>query len=185
MFKQENIKVVARKVSGFLYVDDQVYISRFLLVYAPCQSLISSSFFLTLVYPSTTYFYYKMRPSALLLAASGSAVLAAPTPSLLGDILSLTNNVITTVTSSITNNLAQQVAALGCTLQTNANQHGQIVSSVALAIQEIEVAAKRFNQLCNWSKSGKQYIDWRTWKANGINLGAWLEIEQNYVSFTA
>jgi glucan 1,3-beta-glucosidase len=97
--------------------------------------------------------------------------------------LSLTNNVITTVTSSITNNLAQQVAALGCTLQTNANQHGKVLSSVALAIQEVEVAAKRFTQLCNWSKPGKQYINWSTYKANGVNLGAWLEIEQNYVSF--
>jgi glucan 1,3-beta-glucosidase len=124
-----------------------------------------------------------MRPSTLLLAASGSAVLAAPTPSLIGDLLSLTNNVITTVTSSITNNLAQQVAALGCTLQTNANQHGKVLSSVALAIQEVEVAAKRFTQLCNWSKPGKQYINWSTYKANGVNLGAWLEIEQNYVSF--
>jgi glucan 1,3-beta-glucosidase len=140
--------------------------------------------FQQLVYPSTTYFCYEMRPSTLLLAASGSAVLAAPTPSLLGDILSLTNNVITTVTSSITNNLAQQVAALGCTLQTNANQHGQVVSSVAFAIQEIEVAAKRFTQFCNWSKPGKQYIQWSTYKANGVNLGAWLEIEQNYVRFT-
>jgi glucan 1,3-beta-glucosidase len=129
--------------------------------------------FSQLVYPSTTYFRYKMRPSTLLLAASGSAVLAAPT-----------NNVITTITSSITNNLAQQVAALGCTLQTNANQHGQVVSSVALAIHEIEVAAKRFTQFCNWSKPGKQYIQWSTYKANGVNLGAWLEIEQNYVSLT-
>jgi glucan 1,3-beta-glucosidase len=134
-------------------------------------------------YTNLPHTFATMRPSTLLLAASGSAVLAAPTPSLLGDILSLTNNVITTVTSSITNNLAQQVAALGCTLQTNANQHGQVLSSVALAIQEVETAARRFTQLCNWSKPGKQYINWSTYKANGVNLGAWLEIEQNYVSF--
>lgn len=146
-------------------------------------SIISSSHLtfvlLSSVYLSTNHFCYKMRPSTLLLAASGSAVLAAPTPSLLGDILSLTNNVITTVTSTITNNLAQQVAQLGCTLQTNANKHGQIISSVALTVQAIEVAAKRFTQTCNWSKPGKSYINWSTYKANGVNLGAWLEIEEN------
>ncbi|KAH0144392.1 hypothetical protein KCU67_g13105, partial [Aureobasidium melanogenum] len=59
-----------------------------------------------------------MRLSTLLLAGSGSAVLAAPTPSLMGDLLSLTNDIITTVTSTIVNDLASQVAALGCVLQT-------------------------------------------------------------------
>ncbi|KAG9673068.1 glycoside hydrolase family 5 protein, partial [Aureobasidium melanogenum] len=121
-----------------------------------------------------------MRLSTLLLAGSGSAVLAAPTPSLMGDLLSLTNDIITTVTSTIVNDLASQVAALGCVLQTNANQHGQILNTAALTIEAIEVAAKRFTQICNWSKPGNRYVNWSTYKANGVNLGAWLEIEQNY-----
>jgi glucan 1,3-beta-glucosidase len=124
-----------------------------------------------------------MKSSAILLTAAGPAVLAAPVPSLMGNLLSLTNNVFTTVTSTVVSTLAQDVAKLGATLQTNANKHGQIVSSVALAVQKVEVSVQRFTQNCVWPKLGKNYIDWTTYKANGVNLGAWLEIEQNYVSF--
>lgn len=114
-----------------------------------------------------------MRVSAALAAAvlAGSAT-AAPTPSVLSSILGL-----------ITNDLTQLLNSLGIKLQTNANIHGPTVNyqdQCPFTISKVELSSKRYQHDISWPKAvnGGKYIDWKTFKANGANLGGWLEKEK-------
>ena len=48
-------------------------------------------------------------------------------------------------------------------------------------VDAIKLSLSRFAHSIPWSKQNSaQYIDWKTYKANGVNLGAWLEQEKDY-----
>ncbi|GAA5851598.1 hypothetical protein JCM8547_001143 [Rhodosporidiobolus lusitaniae] len=116
--------------------------------------------------------------SAALILALGStavpAVQAAPLPSFnLGSII-----------SSVLHNSLQEVAQAidgwnqAVEQATDAWKHGKVTQFNALSFVR-KLASKRYNHSVNWSKSTK-FPGWKKWKANGVNLGTWLEIETNY-----
>ncbi|KAH0046303.1 hypothetical protein KCU72_g7038, partial [Aureobasidium melanogenum] len=117
-----------------------------------------------------------MRASAAIAAAilAGSAT-AAPTPSLLSSILGL-----------LTNDLNSLLNSLGIKLQTNANIHGATVPFVdqcPFSINtSVSLSNNRFSHDITWplGVNGGNYIDWKTFKANGANLGGWLEKEKTH-----
>lgn len=127
--------------------------------------------------------------SAVLALALAPATLAAPTPSLFGDIIAeangIANGIKTTVATVVTSQsaLASAVAKLGTTLQSTADaaaKHGSTWSYLSISAPAVNLVTKRFSHIISWSKQSANYIDWTTYKANGVNLGAWLEQEQNY-----
>ncbi|KAG9661942.1 glycoside hydrolase, partial [Aureobasidium melanogenum] len=117
-----------------------------------------------------------MRASAAIAAAilAGSAT-AAPTPSLLSSILGL-----------LTNDLNSLLNSIGIKLQTNANIHGATVPFVDQCPFSINTSVSlsntRFSHDITWplGVNGGNYIDWRTFKSNGANLGGWLEKEKTH-----
>jgi glucan 1,3-beta-glucosidase len=122
-----------------------------------------------------------MRPSTLLLAV-GSVALAAPAPNFISNLLSaeagIKSTIETTIKSAIPslNILTAAVSKLGATLQTDAAKHGSIWNADSIVVKIKDVAIKRFSHTISWTKQdSRSYIDWSTYKANGVNLGAWLE----------
>lgn len=124
-----------------------------------------------------------MRFHAALALGLAASTQASPVPSLFGDLLAgleaSVQNVKTTVTSQIkgAQTLADAVAKLGVTLKTDAAKHGSIFSSNQFIFNEI-AAIKKIVHKISWSKQNKDFVNWRTYKGNGVNLGAWLEQEQ-------
>jgi len=119
-----------------------------------------------------------MRTSAVLSAAllAGSAA-AAPSASL----SSLLNALVSTVTKDLTTILQdlQIVAA------TNISAHGAIVpyqSQCPGAIVQTQPGSQRYSPKITWPKgvNGGNFINWKTYKANGVNLGGWLEKEKTH-----
>jgi len=117
-----------------------------------------------------------MRTSATFAAAllAGSAT-AAPTPGLLSSIL-----------GQLTNDLNTLLGSLGIKLQTNANIHGPVIpfhDQCPFTINSsVSVSSDVFSHQINWplGVNGGKYIDWRSFKANGANLGGWLEKERTH-----
>jgi glucan 1,3-beta-glucosidase len=104
---------------------------------------------------------------------AGSAV-AAPTPSLISSILGL-----------VTNDLNSLLSSLGITLQTNGGAHGSALeyqNQCPFTFPAVSISSARFSHDITWAKgvSGSEFIDWKTFKANGANLGGWLEKEQTH-----
>lgn len=117
--------------------------------------------------------------TAVIIATSVPATLAAPAPSLFGDILggvlAKVNSQVKTSTKSVSE-LSQLVSKLGTTLQTNAKKHGSVWSCLNISVPKIIVSKKRFSHKISWPFTSKvKFVDWKTYKSNGINLGAWLE----------
>lgn len=124
-----------------------------------------------------------MRVHIALVLGLAASTQAAPVPSLFGDLAAAleasVQNIVTTVTSQVktAQTLASAVSKLGVTLQTNAAKHGNIFSSSQFVYNEIATIKKIAHDIA-WAKQGKSFINWKTYKANGVNLGAWLEQEQ-------
>ncbi|KAL2073884.1 hypothetical protein VTL71DRAFT_11210 [Oculimacula yallundae] len=68
---------------------------------------------------------------------------------------------------------------LGVSLQHNADSHGPVWNWHNLKFPKIEASLQRFARFLNW-KATVNFVDWTTYKANGVNLGAWFEQEKNY-----
>lgn len=107
--------------------------------------------------------------AAAMLAGSAAA---APTPGLLSSIF-----------GAITNDLNSLLSSLGIKLQTNGNAHGPTVgfkNQCPFNVSAVELSGSRFSHDISWPSAvnGGKYIDWRTFKANGANLGGWLEKEK-------
>jgi len=111
--------------------------------------------------------------SAALLASSATA---APL-----SISSLLGGLITSVTSDLNTLLGD----LGISLRTNASAHGAVVpfsSQCPLPIQPVTLNTTRYSHDLTWplGVNGGQFINWTTFKANGANLGGWLEKEKTH-----
>lgn len=116
------------------------------------------------------------------LAALAPVALAAPTPSLFGsDLLAAVDatvsKIITTTVSDVSA-LASAVSKLGTTLATNAASHGAVWNYQSITPSTNKTISKIAHSI-KWPAS-TSYINWSTYKANGVNLGAWLEQEKNY-----
>ncbi|GAB1728353.1 hypothetical protein NU195Hw_g1658t1 [Hortaea werneckii] len=128
----------------------------------------------------------RIAPAVALVALTSPAIHAAPVPSLFGDIAAALQGAVGTVVTTITSEvqalspLAQAVKKLGATLQTNANIHGSKLGCNDLAIGTIEGVEAAISHAFKWPFPNKKFIDWKTYKANGVNLGIWFEQEQNY-----
>jgi glucan 1,3-beta-glucosidase len=117
-----------------------------------------------------------MRTSAAIAAAvlAGSAT-AAPTPGLLSSIL-----------GAITNDLNTLLGSLGIKLQTNANIHGPTIpfhDQCPFTINSsVSISTDVFSHDINWplGVNGGNYLDYKTAKLNGANLGGWLEKERTH-----
>jgi len=108
--------------------------------------------------------------AAAILATSANAAPIAE-PGLLSSILGL-----------LTTPIDQVLSSLGITLQTNYNIHGP--TFVWPAIPKVSLSSVRFPHVISWPKgcssNSQVFIDWKTFKANGANLGSWLEKEQTH-----
>jgi len=106
--------------------------------------------------------------SAALLAGSATAL---PTPGLISSILGL-----------ITNDLNSLLSSLGIKLQTNGNQHGPSLNyhdQCPFTFPAVDPSSDRHSHDLSWPKN-VNFVDWKTFKANGANLGGWLEKEKTH-----
>jgi glucan 1,3-beta-glucosidase len=74
---------------------------------------------------------------------------------------------------------------LGVVLQTNGNSHGPTINyhdQCPFEIPSVVPSLSRFVHDIIWPKdvNGAKFIDWKTFKANGANLGGWLEKERTH-----
>jgi glucan 1,3-beta-glucosidase len=81
--------------------------------------------------------------------------------------------------SSISNTVNLLLSSLGVSIQTNGGTHGSTWNYHDLKFPQVIVAIQRFKHNLVW-KNHVNFIDWKTYKANGVNLGAWLEQEKDY-----
>ncbi|GAB7364615.1 hypothetical protein MBLNU230_g5419t1 [Neophaeotheca triangularis] len=117
----------------------------------------------------------------LLLAAAAPAALAAPTPGVVSNIVSTVQGLV----GKLTNNtppgqLKKALKALGLTLPNNANKHGNPFSYLDLVVAKKDGAKGNKKHNIPGQAKKKSFVDWKTFKSNGVGLGAWLEQEQNY-----
>ena len=109
---------------------------------------------------------------AALLASSTSA---APTPGLISSIL-----------GQITSDLNSLLSSLHITKFTNASSHGPALGYHSKCPFNIPssgpLSLDRHHHDITWPKAvnGGQFLDWKTFKANGVNLGGWLEKEKTH-----
>lgn len=111
---------------------------------------------------------YSTLLSATLLASSVSA---SPTPGLIGNIF-----------GSFANDLTQLLNSLGIKIHTNANQHGPTAdyhNKCPFTIKPVPIVQHNNNHDIPFHKP-IGFVNWRTFKANGANLGGWLEKERTH-----
>ncbi|KAK5720631.1 hypothetical protein LTR15_006591 [Elasticomyces elasticus] len=111
------------------------------------------------------------------LALAGGAA-ASPTPGLISDLL---GNLATMITSD----LNVLLKALGVVLQNDASKHGAALpyhDQCPFTVDPVDVSDVRHSHTIGWPKgvNGGNFIDWKTYKANGANLGSWLEKEKTH-----
>jgi len=93
---------------------------------------------------------------------------------------------VSSILGSITNDLNQLLSSLGITLQNVADQAGAVLPYQNFCPLPIDTSVKagknRFSPTIKWPKGvdGGNFIDWTTFKANGVNLGGWLEKEKTH-----
>jgi glucan 1,3-beta-glucosidase len=110
-----------------------------------------------------------MRLSAFILFVSAARTIAAPVPEPgLWDIF-----------GHISNDVNQFLSSLGVSLQTNGANHGPVWNYHQLTFPKVIQSLQRFKHSVEWKKN-VNFVNWRTYKANGVNLGAWLEQEKDY-----
>lgn len=125
-----------------------------------------------------------MRASIVLSAAvlaSGTA--AAPTPGLITGLL----NGVSDILGKLTGDLDTLLSSLGVRLHIDASKHGPTLNyknKCPFDIKPVKSSPDRFKHDINWPKAvnGGNFINWKTFKANGANLGGWLEKEKNHDS---
>ena len=116
-----------------------------------------------------------MRATAIVTAAVlASSATAAPTPGLISSILGL-----------LTNDINNLLSSLGIHLHTDGANHGATVpfhNQCPFSIPAVDLSPIRHSHDINWGKgvNGGNFINWKTFKANGANLGGWLEKEQTH-----
>ncbi|KAJ4992644.1 putative exo-beta-1,3-glucanase [Stagonosporopsis vannaccii] len=109
--------------------------------------------------------------ATLTVAVLANVVTAAPTPGLIGSILGALNN-----------DLNQLLSSLGIKKHTNGNQHGVTLDyhgQCPFTIKPVMVTTKNNHHELSFPKPSG-FVDWRSFKANGANLGGWLEKEQTH-----
>lgn len=118
-----------------------------------------------------------MRISTTLVAAllAGSSVAApAPIPDLVSSILGV-----------LTNDLNRLLSSLGIKVRQDGQSHGTPVNyhkQCPFSIQAVVESTERYLHKISWPQgvSGNAYMNWKTFKANGANLGGWLEKERTH-----
>lgn len=110
-----------------------------------------------------------MRFSAIIPVVLGAQALAVPTgqPGIF-DAISSTRNTINSILSD-----------LGVSLQTNGASHGSVWNYHKLTFPQVVASLKRFKHNLVWNKN-VNFGNWKTYKFNGVNLGAWLEQKKDY-----
>ncbi|KAF3002698.1 hypothetical protein E8E13_010034 [Curvularia kusanoi] len=113
-----------------------------------------------------------MKVSTILSTALlANGIAAAPTPGLVSNILGL-----------LTNDLNQLLNSLGIKVHTNANQHGSTVeyhNRCPFTINPVPVEHhNNYHDIPFRKPIG--FVNWKTFKANGANLGGWLAKEQTH-----
>ena len=128
-----------------------------------------------------------MRPQITIVPALlASSVASAPTPAVVGDLLSALGNVIGTVVQDTSAGLNTLLNQVGVVLHSNAaTKHGSITQyhdQCPFEISTVVAGPTRFSPIINWPKgvNGGNYINWKTYKANGANLGGWLAKEKTH-----
>lgn len=98
--------------------------------------------------------------STYVLAALATTTIAAPTPSLLGDIivaqvnaLKAVDTIIKTVVTDTVKTIAQIVSTLDATLQTNAASHGNVWNYLNIKPTAKNVSSTRYSHSISWTKS--------------------------------
>ncbi|RAR12163.1 glycoside hydrolase [Stemphylium lycopersici] len=99
---------------------------------------------------------------------------AAPTPGLISSILGL-----------LTNDINKLLSSLGIKLHNDGRGHGSTVpfhNQCPFNVPSVDLSPFRYHHNINWGKgvNGGRFIDWKTFKANGANLGGWLEKEKTH-----
>ncbi|KAK3059764.1 hypothetical protein LTS18_010104, partial [Coniosporium uncinatum] len=93
---------------------------------------------------------------------------------------------VSSILGSITNDLSQVLSSIGITLQNVADQAGAALPYQNFCPLPVDTSVKagknRFKPAIKWPKGvdGGNFVDWRTFKANGVNLGGWLEKEKTH-----
>ncbi|GAA6032434.1 hypothetical protein JCM8097_008173 [Rhodosporidiobolus ruineniae] len=108
------------------------------------------------------------------LSATAAPVQAAPIFGL-GQVIS---NILHTSQSQVQNLIDSWSSAVQ--QATDAAKHGKVTFWNPVAVVKKELSAIRHAHAVNWPRK-KTFPGWKNYKANGVNIGAWLEIETNYV----
>lgn len=109
--------------------------------------------------------------TSVLLPFAASAPVAEP-----GLISSFLSNIFSGSSNPVAangNGLNSLLSAIGITFASNAKSHGPVFQFTFPAVQ---AQIKKVAHTLTWSNS---FINWKTYKSNGANLGNWLEIEQS------
>ncbi|KAK3671182.1 hypothetical protein LTR78_008983 [Recurvomyces mirabilis] len=128
---------------------------------------------------------------ATLLSLLGLAALvsALPQQSSVSTIPTTTTFTDTTIYSTVAvatsqASLSSVLSAAQITQAANATAHGAVVPFSAkcpLPVTSTTTSSKRYAPTISWPHlSGGKYINWKTYKANGANLGGWLEKEKTH-----
>jgi hypothetical protein len=89
------------------------------------------------------------------------------------------STLVATITLDVTTTLNSLLSSIGVSLQNNAAAHGSTWNWRDLNFPAVLWYSKRFSHSLNWPKK-VNFVDWTTYKANGVNFGAWLEQEHEY-----
>lgn len=114
-----------------------------------------------------------MVKTSLLLALAASSSMASPIAKrdLIGSLLS-------SLTANVNASLSAILSSLGITQATNSGSHGSTWNVAQnFSCPTVALSSVRNSHTFDFSvPSG--FVNWTTFKANGVNLGAWLEQEQ-------
>ena len=120
----------------------------------------------------TTTMHSKVYTSLALLPFAIPQILAAPVSNPISALVAtITHDVEATLNSILSN--------IGVSLQNNAAAHGSTWNWRDFNFPAVPWSSKQFFHSLNWPKK-VNFVDWTAYKANGVNLGAWLEQEHDY-----
>jgi aryl-phospho-beta-D-glucosidase BglC (GH1 family) len=122
--------------------------------------------------------------AAALLASSANAAPVAD-PGLITNILGGVLGGVNTIVGGVFKDLNSLLNGLGIKLHTDASKHGPTVpfhQQCPFDINPVDNKHPKNSHDINWGKGvyGNDYMNWKTFKANGANLGGWLEKEQTH-----
>jgi hypothetical protein len=129
-----------------------------------------------------------MRPSAALtIALLASSANAAPVadPGLISGLLGGILGGVNSIVGGVFKDLNSLLNGLGIKLHTDGARHGPTVpfhQQCPFNIQPVENKNPHNSHDINWAKGvyGNDFMNWRNFKANGANLGGWLEKEKTH-----